>query len=158
MRGALAETQSGHWLTKKTRVRVVRPELMYVKTNPGEHFTQDQITAMALAPLQVPVYDNAERRMFWGLVTGYGVDSGSTAVCLALKHGAHEAGPIAASAPIAGALILVGHAALVRYDMGRSPLYFSNSNRTQFGEKMVDFNAVEHGAIGLRNLFKCGVL
>jgi hypothetical protein len=152
MRGAIAETTTGHWLTKRTNWRVVHPEWMYVKTNPGEHFTQAQIDAMAVVPLTQPVFDNAERRMLHGLAWGYGADLGSSAICLGI--GASEGGPIAA-APIAGLGILALHYAVVRSDMKQSPLYFSNANRIHFAEKMVNFNAVEHGAVGIHNLLTC---
>jgi hypothetical protein len=153
MRGAIVETSTGHWLTKRTNWRVDHPERMYVKTNPGEHFTQAQIDALALAPLTQPVFDNAERRMLHGLAWGYGIDLGSSAICLGV--GASEGGPIAAAAPVAGLGILALHYAVVRADMKQTPLYYSNANRKHFSDKMVDFNAVEHGAVGVHNLLTC---
>jgi hypothetical protein len=153
MRGAIRETSTGHFLTKRSRWRVEHPELMYVKTNKGEFFSQDEITAMALAPLTQPVFDNAERRQLTHLGLGYSLDLGSSAICLGV--GASEAGPVAAAAPVAGLGILALHYYLTKQEMKATPLYFSVASRRTFGSKMTDFDAVEHGAVGVHNLLTC---
>jgi hypothetical protein len=132
---------------------------VYCKGAPGQSApSKAECDQIVFDTFNLPVMDNAEKRMLTRLDTGYLLDVGSTVACQAFGSAVVEAGPIASLGPAgvaAGLGILVLHRQMTKSEMKNTSLYHSVARHRTLGAKVTEFDAWEHGAVGLHNLALC---